>query len=131
MPQVPSGVIGVLEHPPYGVLQREFAFNLTAGVTQVQRIRGPINVDAFGLSFSFITIPAKFGFTQQVHKDYEVPIVEMAPLYTMFDGHTVYGPTVTLTHEGDLIFLDQLFPTRVDVWVQVGCLVSQYWLVAL
>jgi len=131
MPQLPSGVITAVEHPPYGVLTREFAFNLTAGVTQVQRIRGPINVDAFGLSFSFITIPAAFGSTQAIHKDYEPPIVEIAPVYTLFDGHTVYGPSQVLHHDGDLLFLDQLFPTRVDVWVQVGCLVSQFWLVAL
>jgi len=131
MVQVPSGIITSLEHPPYGVLSREFAFNLTAGVTQVQRIRGPVNVDAFGLSFSFVTIPAAFGFTQQIHKDYEEPIVEVAPLYTLFDGHTFYGPTQVLHHEGDMLFLDQLFPTRVDVWVQVGCVVAQYWLVAL
>jgi len=131
MPQVPSGVIGILEHPPYGVLSRETGFTLTAGVTQIQRIRGPVNVDAFGLSFSFVTIPAKFGRTQQVHLDYELPIVEFAPLYTMFDGHQVYGPSQVLTHEGDLLFLDQLFPTRIDVWVQVGCAVTQFWLVAL
>jgi len=131
VPQLPSGVITAVEHPPYGVLTREFAFNLTSGVTQVQRIRGPVNVDAFGLSFSFITVPAAFGYTQRIHKDYEIPIVQVAPLYTLFDGHGLYGPIQELTHEGDIVYLDQLFPTRVDVWVQVGCLVAQYWIVAL
>ncbi|SRR5712691_3662981 len=131
MPQVPSGVVGLLAHPPYGVLTRETGFTLTSGVTQIQRIRGPVNVDAFGLSFSFFTIPAAFGRTTRIHTDFELPIVEVAPLYTLFDGHTFYGPTQVLTHEGDLIFLDQLFPTRIDVWVQVGCVVTQFWLVAL
>jgi hypothetical protein len=131
MPQIPSGIIGALSHPPYGLLSRETLGPLTAGVTTIVRTRGPINVDAFGMSFSFFTIPAAFGSEQRVHLDYEVPIVEFAPLYTMFDGHTVYGDTVTLFHEGDLLFFDQLFPTQIDVWVQVGCTVIPYFLLAL
>ena len=131
MVQVPSGVIGLLAHPPYGLLTREVGFTLTAGLTQIQRIRGPVTVDAFGLSFSFFTIPAKFGRTQQVNLDYEVPIVEFAPVYTLFDGNQIQGPSTLLTHEGDILYFDQLLPTHINVWVQVGCVVVQYWVVAL
>jgi hypothetical protein len=131
MVQVPSGIISFLSHPPYGVVQKEAHASLTAGVTQIQRIRGPVTVDAFGLSFAFFTIPAAFGSTPQIHQDYEVPICEFAPLYTLFGGGTVYGPSQVLTHEGDLLYFDQLFPTRIDVWVQVGCVVIPSWLVAL
>lgn len=131
MVQVPSGIISQLPHPPYGFLGRETGFSLAAGVTQIQRIRGPVTVDAFGISFSFFTVPAAFGWKQQVHKDYELVIVEFAPLYTLFDGHSVYGPAQQVTHEGDIYYFDQLLPTRIDVWVQVGCVVTQYWVVAL
>ena len=131
MVQVPTGIISQLEHPPYGALTRETGPTLTTGLWQIQRIRGPVNFDAFGVSYSFITIPTRFGYSQRVHKDYEVPIVALAPLYTMFDGHDVYGPTQYLTHEGDLIYLDQLLPKRVDVWVQVGCTVTMFFLLAL
>jgi hypothetical protein len=131
MPPSPTTVVGALEHPPYGILTRETLGPLTAGLTTVHRTRGPIGVDAFGVSFDFFTIPAAFGSTQQVHLDYEVPIVEFAPLYTMLDGHQVYGHSQVLTHEGDLYFFDQLLPTQVDVWVQVGCTVILFFLVAL
>jgi len=129
--QVPSGIIGLLSHPPYGLLTREIGFTLTAGLTQIQRIRGPVLVDAFGVSFSFFTVPIKFGRTQQVNLDYEVPIVEFAPVYTLFDGNQIQGPPTVLTHEGDILYFDQLLPTHVNVWVQVGCVVVQYWVVAL
>lgn len=131
MVQVPTGIITQLMHPPYGVLSRETGFLLTHGTTMIDRVRGPVNFDAFGLSFSFITIPTRFGYTQTIQKDYEVPIVVWAPLYTMFDGHDVYGPTQYVFHDGDLLYLDQLLPKRVDVWVQVGCTVQQYFLLAL
>jgi hypothetical protein len=131
MVQVPSGIITALSHPPYGVLTREALGSLTAGVTTIQRVRGPIGVDGFGMSFSFFTVPAAFGSTQQIHLDYEHVIVEFAPVYTMFDTHQVYGPSVQLTHEGDLYWFDQLFPTRIEVFVQVGCVVIPYFLLAL
>jgi hypothetical protein len=131
MAQPPVGIITALFHPPYGVLQRELGPTLTTGVYQIQRARPGTGLDAFGLSFSFITVPAQFGFTDRVHRDYEVPIVQVAPVYTMLDGHEVFGNTVDLVHEGDLLFFDQLLPTRADVWVQVGCTVTLFFLLAL
>jgi len=131
MVQVPQGIITQLAHPPYGLLSRETAFLLGPGVTQLQRIRGPVNVDAFGIAFSFITIPAGFGRRNNIHVDYENPIVIFAPLYTLFDGHDQYGDTVEVMHEGDLYYLGQLFPKRIDVWVAPGCTVQQYFVLAL
>lgn len=112
-------------------MSRETGATLTTGLYQIQRIRGGVNFDAFGISFSFFSIPSKFGYTQTVHKDYEVPIVVWAPVYTLFDGHDVYGPANYVFHEGDLLYLDQLFPKRIDVWIQVGCTVVQYFVLAL
>jgi hypothetical protein len=127
MPSLPTGIITQLVHPPYGTLTFDTHSALTYGLTSIQRIRGPVNVDAFGISFSFFTIPAAFGWTQQVHKDYEIPICEWVPAYTILSGGTVYGPSEVLTHEGDIYYFDQLLPTRIDVWVQVGCVVIPKW----
>jgi hypothetical protein len=135
MVQVPTGIITQLEHPPYGVLQREFHGALSFGLASVQRIRqvGPVqtNVDAFGLTFDFLTVPDGFGYQLGLVKTYEEFIVEFAPVYTMFDGHNVYGPRTQVFSEGSLYYLSDLFPTRVDVYVQVGCVVDLFWLVAL
>jgi hypothetical protein len=132
MTQVPTGIIQLATHPPFGVLQREnLATPLTYGVTQCRRIRGPVNVDAFGMSFDFFTIPAAFGWEQRVTKRYEHIIVQMAPLYTDFAGHDMYGPIIDINEEGQYYYFGDLLPTRVDVFVQVGCVVIGSWLVAL
>lgn len=131
MVQVPTGIITALYHPPYGVLSKETGPTLTTGQWQIQRVRGPVSFDAFGISLSFFTIPTQFGYRQTIHKDYEVPIVVWAPLYTIFTGQDVYGPAQYVYHEGDLLYLDQLFPKRVDVWVQVGCTIVLSFLLAL
>jgi hypothetical protein len=131
MVQVPTGIISALAHPPYGVLSREVHGALTAGAWSLQRVRGLVNVDAFGISFDFFTIPAAFGWTQQVEKVYELPIVEFQPQYKLFDGHVEGGEVTTLYHEGALNYFDQLLPQQIDVWVQVGCVVIPYWVIAL
>ena len=131
MPQVPTGIITQLAHPPYGVLTRETGPTLTTGLYQLQRIRGPVNVDAFGVSFSFFTIPAAFGHTDRTDRDYELPIAEWSAAYTMLDGHVVTSPPQVVRHEGDLYWFDQLLPLHVNVWVQVGCAVTVFWLLAL
>ncbi len=127
MPTLPTGIISGLFHPPYGTLSFDTSLPLTAGVTQIQRIRFPLTVDAFGISFSFFTIPAAFGWSQQVHKDYELAICEFVPVYTILGGSIVYGASQVLNHEGDIYYFDQLLPTRVDVWVQIGCTVIPRW----
>ncbi len=127
MPSLPTGIIEALIHPNYGSLTFDTGLPLTHGLAQIKRIRGPINVDAFGIKFDFFTIPAAFGWTQQVHKDYEVPIAEWAAVYTILSGGTVYGPSQVLTHEGEIYYFDQILPTRIDVWVQVGCTIIPSW----
>lgn len=131
MPQLPQGVIQLIAEPPFGILSRELGFTLTAGLTSIQRPRGPVHVDAFGLSFSFVAIPASFGSAIGVVTDYEERICQFAPRYTDLSGHDFYGGFQDVFHEGEFYFFPQAFPTAIDVFVTVGCVVTQYWLVAL
>ena len=131
-------VVNLLAAPPFGIVSRDpGAFVLYAGVTQIQRLRGPIFVDAVGLSFSFVTIPAEFGRFSGIVTEYERRIVQFAPLYhsnsTLIDpgGHDFYASFTDVYHEGEYYFFPQLLPTRVDVYVTVGCVVAVDWLVAL
>lgn len=131
MVQIPQGVITGLSHPPYRLLERETLGALPAGTYTLHRTRGPIGVDAFGITFSFFTIPAAFGHADTAQVNYEDPICGFSPAYVMFDGHVVLEPETLLTHEGDLYFFSGLFPDHIAVWVQVGCVVIPYFLLAL
>ena len=129
---VGQGIIQLATHPPFGILSRETLGPLTAGVTSVYRTRGAVNVDAFGLAFSFFTIPAAFGSdVQGVTPVYENKICQFAPVFTDLSGHDLYGGAVDVYSEGEYYYFPDLFPTRVDVWVQTGCVVILDWLVAL
>lgn len=137
MPSVQQ-VVNLLAAPPFGIVSRDpGAIVLTAGLTQCQRIRGPIFVDAVGMTFNFITIPAAFGRFAGCATEYERRIVQFAPVYhslsTLTDpgGHDFYANFTDVYHEGEYYFFPQLLPSRVDCYVTVGCTVSIDWLLAL
>jgi hypothetical protein len=131
MVQVPSGIITGLAHPPYQLLQRETAPALSTGLYTVTRTRGPIGVDAFGITFSFFTVPAAFGHTDTAVLNYEEPICSFAAEYKLLDGGFVLEPETMIHHEGGLYFFSGLFPNKLYVWVQVGCTVIPRFLLAL
>jgi hypothetical protein len=131
MVQVPTGVIQLFTHPPFGVISRETGPTLTTGQYAVKRIRGPVNVDCFGIAFSFFTIPAAFGWTEGIVKRYEERICQWSCLYTDLTGHTFQGPMTDVHEEGLLYFFSDAFPTEIDISVQVGCAVVVYFLLAL
>jgi microsomal dipeptidase-like Zn-dependent dipeptidase len=131
MPSVPQGVVQLFAHPPFGILSRETHASIDHTTANIQRIRGPVNVDAFGISFDFFTIPAAFGWTEGLVKRYENRILQFAPLYTDLAGHTFHSQITDVYEEGLYFYFEDLFPSRIDVYVTVGCVVIPYWLVAL
>jgi len=129
--QVPQGIIQLATHPPFGVLSRETGPTLSTGQYAVKRIRGPVNVDCFGISFSFITIPATFGYDLGIINRYELPIVKWGAQYTDLTGHNVESQLTEVHEEGLYYYFEDLFPTQLDIWVQVACTVTVFFLVAL
>jgi len=131
MVQVPQTIIQLATHPPFGVISRETGPTLTTGQYAVTRTRGPVNVDCFGVSFDFFTVPAAFGWTEGITKRYEHRICQWSCRYTDLSGHDVNMPPVDVFEEGLYFYFTDLFPTAIDVHVQVGCAVIVYFLVAL
>jgi len=129
---VPTGVVQALNHPPFGVLSRDtHPTTIDSTTLYIQRIRGPVNVDAFGISFDFFTIPAPFGSTFGVVNRYETRILQWAAQYTDLTGHDVLSQTTDVYEEGVYYYFDDLFPTKIVVSVTLGCVVIPQWLVAV
>src|ERR1700682_5889310 len=99
MPQIPQGIIQLASHPPFGILSRETHPAITSATANIQRIRGPVNVDAFGISFDFFTIPAAFGWADGLAKRYENRILQWAGLYTDLSGHSFHSQLVDVYEE--------------------------------
>jgi hypothetical protein len=130
MPGTTVPVVQLIAAPPFGILTRDTGPTLAAGQYTVKRIRGLVNVDAFGISFSFITIPAAFGWTEGLTREYEDRIVQWAPLYTDLAAHDFYASIVDVHQEGLIYFFPQAFPTQLDIFVTVGCVVTVQFLTA-
>lgn len=128
---VATGVIQLASHPPIGVISRETHSSIDSTTLNIQRIRGPVNVDAFGISFDFFTIPAEFGWANGITKRYENRILQFSPLFTDLSGHNFHQEPTDVYEEGLYWYFPDLFPTQIDVFVTVGCVVIPYWLVAL
>jgi hypothetical protein len=131
MPSIPQGIIQLASHPPFGVLSREVAGTIDHTVLSIQRLRGLTSVDAFGISFDFFTIPAAFGWADGLTKRYENRIIQFAPVFTDLSGHDFLQEPTDVFEEGLYFYFPDLYPTRINVFVTVGCMVIPYWLVAL
>jgi hypothetical protein len=133
MVQVPTGVISEFAHPPWGVLTQELVgtFTSSGNVHTLTRVRGPINVDAFGISWSVFTAPAAAGRKTRVVTVYEDDFLWLGVRYTNLSGNDFYGQVLEV-HEDGLYFLwDQPIPTSIDIWVFPNFAVTMSWLVAL
>jgi hypothetical protein len=126
-----STLIQLALHPPYGLCSLETGPTLTTGQYAVKRIRGPINVDCFGIVFHFITIPAPFGYTLGIANRYEERIVQWALKFTDAFGHDSFTQPVDVFEEGIYQWFPEMFPTEIEVFVQVGCTVTVSFIVAL
>lgn len=132
MPSI-TGVINEFAHPPWGSLSRELigTFTSSGNPHVLQRIRGPVNVDAFGITWSVTTVPAQAGRQSRLSTDFEDPFLQLGVRYTDLGGHDFYGQLFNQTVDGQYFLWDQPIPTAVDLWVFPNFGVTMYWLVAL
>lgn len=132
MSTVITGVISEFAHPPWGQLHRELGSLVGPGPTTavLKRIRGPINVDAFGMSWSLFTVPSGYGHAVGVVDNYYDMLAQFGVLFTDLSGHDFYGQMIDVRQDGLYVLFDQQLPTQVDLWVAPGVVLQHYWLVA-
>lgn len=132
MPSITT-VISEFAHPPWGSLSRELIGTFTAAGNPniLQRVRGPITVDAFGIAWSVTTAPAGAGRRVRLSTDYEDSFMQLGVRYTDLGSHDFYGQLFDQNIDGQYFLWDQPIPTSIDVWVFPNFAVTLYWLVAL
>jgi hypothetical protein len=133
MPQISVPIIDVLLHPPLGLLQRELITGLISGPTDLTRNTGNLapfdNVNAYGLTWSFFTVPAEFGLTLGSPIVYEERMVQVSTVHTDFAGHDIISEYHGFSVEGIYWMWENPGPTRVHVEVAPGLSIQAYWLV--
>lgn len=127
----PTSVIEQFLHPPLAVLTEEIIPGETFGDGSLTRPRGPVAVDAFGITFTFVDIPVGFG-RELGAVDMWIPrMVQISVVHTLLSGTTVVSEVQDF-HTDQMPFLWELaLPTRIDYSLAPGVGVLFRWLLAL
>jgi hypothetical protein len=99
-------------------------------VTTLTRPKGPVEVDAFGIKWTHLIVPAGIGRRDRAVTLYEPTTVQIAVIRTLFDGTDVLGQLID-SRTNDQILFETVVPTRVDVWVLPGVFMAFDWLLLL
>lgn len=132
MPSIPSGVIDFFIHPPWGVLQLEHIAGAPffTGQYALDRPRGPVRVDAYGLLWSVTTEAPGVGLTPGLVTEYDERVIEISLTYQLLDGTFIQGARLASSWDNGQFMFDQLLPYGVDVRIGVPFSVDLWWLLA-
>lgn len=128
-------IVPILEqilHPPLGLLQRELISGLFSGAGDLTRpapLPGPFNhVNAYGLSWTFFTIPAGFGSTPGTPILYEERMLQLSTIHTDLGGHDLISEWHAFFSDGVYWLWENPGPTRVHYEIAPGVQVTFFWL---
>ena len=121
-----------LLHPPLGLLQRELIPGLADGIGDLVRPgpTAPFNhVNAFGLSWTFFSVPAPFGYTLGDPRTYHQRMIQLSTVHTDLSGHDTVSDVLDAHAEGLYWLWAEAGPTRVHYEIVPGVRVQFFWLV--
>jgi hypothetical protein len=120
---VANPVVGVIQqflHPPINLCTLEaIPGSPFTGLNALQRIRGPINVDAFGLSWLITSAPAGYGLNIGAAVNfYDRPVLQVGIFHKLFDGSLNVSQQEETSLVKGYIMFNESFPDVVDVLLQ-------------
>jgi len=130
----PVSIIQQFLHPPIGLcVQEALPGNpYPDGIHALQRIRGPVNVDAFGLRWLIASSPPGYGIDIGAAVNFfDRTILQIGVQHRLFDGTIVTTQQLdTRLAQGHVMF-DESFPYVVDVQLPPGVTADFWWLLVL
>jgi hypothetical protein len=123
-------VIEQFLHPPLGVLTREIIPGLASGSGVLTRPRGPVPVDAFGVTFTFFTVPAGYGYQLGNIREYDVRMLQLSVVHTLLDGHSIVSENFNVNSDNLPILWAVALPTQIQYYIAPGVQVQFWWLLA-
>jgi len=130
MTQTP--ILEALLHPPLGLLKRELITGTFSGSGDLTRsgTTAPFNnVNAYGLTWSFFTVPAPFGFEFGSPDIYEHRMIQLSTIHTDGGAHDFISEFRDFRSEGLYWLWANPGPTKIHYEIQVGVSVVFYCLV--
>lgn len=127
MTQVP--VFEAIIHPPLGLLQRDLIAGVFTGSGDLTRPSGPLNVDGYGLTWTFFSVPAPFGYELGSPIVYHDRMIQLSAIHRDLAGHDLVSEYHAFNVEGIYWLWENPFPQRIHYEIQVGVSVIFSWLV--
>jgi hypothetical protein len=127
-------IFEALSHPPLGTLVRELLPALYTGSGDLTRPAPlPIppfnNVNAFGLTWDFFTVPAGYGRDVQTPAVFDRPMMRLSTVHTGLDGHDIISEWHDFFSDGVYWLWTHAGPTRIHYDISPGVSVSFFWLI--
>lgn len=120
-------------HPPVGLQTRELiAGGPFTGLQAFTRVRGPINVDAFGIRWLITSFPPGYGVTPAAGDNlFDRQVIEIAITHKLFDGSLVVTEQSGFRRAAGSFLFNESFPWIVDVELAPGVAADFWWLLVL
>lgn len=108
---------GEILRPPYGALRRELIPGIFSGSGDLDRNTGALppfnNVNAFGLEWTFFTVPAALGYQVGQPLVYYERMIQLTTIHTDALGHDVVSEIFDAHAEGLYWRWNEAGPTRI------------------
>lgn len=102
----------------------------SAGIHLLDRVRGPINCDAFGVYWIVHLVPQGIGKTVgQNTVRFEEPVGQLLQVKEDILSNVQNGPIVPILEDEGIMMFDEFPILRVSAWVQIGCQIEFFWVV--
>lgn len=120
-------------HPPIGFLQRELipgTFTDSGDLTRPASVLPPFNnVNAYGLTWSFFSVPVGIGRDLGTPDVFEERMVQLSAMYEDFAGHELVGEFHDFRVEGIYWLWEQAGPKRIHYEILDGVELVFHWLI--
>jgi hypothetical protein len=133
---VPSTNVSVIQqflHPPVGLTALEaLSGNPYSGLVALDRVRGPVRVDAFGIRWLITGYPDGYGVTPRAGNNaFDRNVIEIAIVHQTLDSNLVVSEQVQSYFAAGTLMFEESFPYVVDVELAPGIEANLYWVLIL
>src|SRR5690242_17668138 len=108
----PVSIIQQFLHPPVGLTRLEaLPANPYSGLNGLQRIRGPVNVDAFGIRWLITAFPPGYGVTPAAGDNkFDRPVIDIAVRHQLLSGEVVTTSQMESIRAAGTMMFEESFP---------------------
>lgn len=128
MPGIQIPIIDALVHPPFGLINRVLIPGLFNGDGTLAPPQNVAIALTYGISWSFFTVPAKWGRVLGNPDALDPPVLQLAVDYNDLGGHTFTHQVEWQPYDGLYYFWNEPLPLALRYHIAPGVSLNFFWL---